>query len=530
MAGTRFQKTVDIKAVDADERTATGVVLEPDTLDHQGDFLRADAVANFHSDDPETGVMHAAFPDDAAELTRNEVLADDDEIDGENFEAGQWVVTREYTDDDLWQLVDDGVLTGFSIGGEITDAIEHEELPDDVAIPDAVDHEAGMGATELVDGSVDEISDVDLPAVPAATYKADLGKSLFDEVDGEAEFVEIMTEQRGHDEADARQLWAYVQSHTDAEPSKADLLAALDASKQDFPPWPFSEDPSEGFEECKQDMAGEVDDENAFCAEWMREALGVGPEELTQAHDMTDDPDEPDDATKWRRFKSWLAGGTDDDTTDGTSEDPGLDDATAAKVAAVLKQGRPLNTSNRQALMAAHDAIEAALKSDLDFRTNRFTDDPTVDFDLSEFGKADDGSEADDTMTDEQPTEPDDTGKGDEPPEWAKSLIDTVEQNANQIDDLAARQRTVELDADGETIELSEAELREAIGDGNSPVGDDAPEWAKSLHDTVQENAERIERIGKQSGHSTQLSGAENGSDEGDDVEAFKANLVGGGQ
>lgn len=522
MADTRFRKTVDIKAVDADARTATGVVLEPDTLDHQGDFLRADAVANFHSPDPDTGVMHAAFPDDAATLTRNEVLADDDEIDGETFEAGQWVVTREYADDDLWQLVDDGVLTGFSIGGEIADAIDHDEVPEDVVIPDAVDHEAGMGATELVDGSVDEISDVDLPAVPAATYKADIGKSLFDEVDGEAEFVEIMTEQRGHDEADARELWAYVQAHADAEPSKADLLAALDAAKQDFPPWPYSEDPSDGFEECKQDMAGEVDDENAFCAEWMREALGVGPEELTQAHDMTDDSDEPDDATKWRRFKSWLAGNTDDD---GTSEDPGIDDATAAKAAEVLKQGRPLNSTNRQALMAAHDAIEAALTSDLDFRTNRFTDDPTVDFDLSEFGKSTD----DDTMTDTDTDTDTDTGD-DEPPEWAKSLIETVEQNANQIDDLAARQRTVELEADGETIELTEAQVREAIGDDDAPVGDDAPEWAKSLHESVQENAERIERIGTQSGLSTQLGGTENGSDDGDEVEAFKAGLVGGGQ
>ena len=60
----QFRKTVSIKAVDEDERTATGAVLVPDELDHQGDFLRAPAVRSFHSEDVETGVMHSAFPSD----------------------------------------------------------------------------------------------------------------------------------------------------------------------------------------------------------------------------------------------------------------------------------------------------------------------------------------------------------------------------------------------------------------------------------------------------------------------------------
>lgn len=587
-----FQKTVDIKAVDEDARTATGAVLVPDELDHQFDFLRPGAIERFHADDPDTGVMHSAFPDDAAELVRHEILDEPETIGGEEFPAGTEVATRKYTDDDLWGLVNDGILNGFSIGGEITKATDHDTVPDDVRVPDDVEH-SDEPVTELIDGRVEEISDVDIPAVPRATYKADdLGKNLLEDVDSEAEFVELMVEQRGHDESDARRLYQYLTSVQSKArtPTKRELLAALNVSKQNFPPWPFSEDPSEGFEQCKEDMADEVDDEAAFCAEWMREELGVGPEELARkqesfsdypdaaaenaqmaldAREATGDPndcgtdtgwaranqlanresvseetvrrmaafrrhqdnaemdddegradcgwmmwkawggeagiawaertvdqlddeetdsqrmtdttntDEPDDATKWRKFKNWL---TNADDADGAEE-------------AVSQK--------------ASDEDE--------------DEDDEDDEEMADDKHASDGDTSGDTMTD------DDTDKSDQPPEWAKSLIDTVEENSKQIDDLAAREKTATFEIDGEEVELTEKQAREAFGIGESEKAlDDGPAWAQDLAKRVEENAERIETISKQSGHSQQLGGAETTSgDTGDEVEAFKASLVG---
>jgi hypothetical protein len=213
-----FQKTVTIKAVDEEARTATGAVLVPDELDHQRDFFRPEAVERFHSEDPETGVMHAAFPDDAAEFERLEVIDESETIDGEQFPPGTLVGTRRYADDDLFALVADGVLTGFSIGGDVTAAEDHETLPEDVRVPEAVEYEDGP-VTELIDGEINEVSDVDMPAVPRATYKGeDLGKSILEDVDGEAEFVAVMTEERGHSEADARRLYQYL---TDARAKAA---------------------------------------------------------------------------------------------------------------------------------------------------------------------------------------------------------------------------------------------------------------------------------------------------------------------
>lgn len=435
----RFTKTATIKEVDSDERTATAPVLIPSELDHQFDFLRPDAMRRFHADDPDTGVLHSAFPNDAAELVRNEVIGEPEELNGQTFPAGTWIATRRYKDDELWELVDDGVLTGFSIGGEIDRAVEHDTLPDDIRVPEDVD-EPSEGATELITGSVDEISDVDIPAVARATYKGeDLGKSLLDDVEDEAEFVELMTEQRGHDEDDARRLYQYL---TDTR-SKA---------KGDGKP-------GDSFEECVDIIM----DERGVSEADAREICGALEDE--GKHDMsdsTDSTDEPDDATKWRQFKSWLTG-SDDDIE---SEDLGGE-------------------------KAAGD-------------TNGDGDGGADDGD-KQSKDAPDGDTSDSNMTE-------DTDKSDEPPTWAKSFIDTTEENSNRIDELAAK---LSDDDDGEA-------------DGGEKTLEDAPDWAKSVVEEVRENSEKIDQIATQSGHSQQLEGTEKQSDKSvDEVEAYKANLVG---
>jgi len=183
-------------------------------------------------------------------------LEDSEEIGDETFAEGTWVATRRYQDDDLWQLVADGVLQGFSIGGEISRAVDHEQLPDDVRVPDDVDHESG--GTELLAGSVREVSDVDIPAVPRARYKgADLGKSILDDVDGESEFVELMVEQRGHDESEARRLYQYL---TDVRSKGADDGRRDAAQKPVVLP---NGTEFEDFDECVNALSEDMPEEQA---------------------------------------------------------------------------------------------------------------------------------------------------------------------------------------------------------------------------------------------------------------------------
>lgn len=437
MTTRRFEKQVAIKATDSAEQRATGVVLTPWAVDTQRDFLRPAGIKNLHTSNPETGVMHAAFPDGAAEVVRSDVLEEPTTIDGAAFSAGEWVITREYNDDELWSLVDDGVLNGFSIGGRITEdkSFAESELPADVTFPSGV--EPGP-ATEIRDGSVDEVSDVDIPAVPAAEYaavKADadperVGKTAYHEAAGREEFIEMMAE-RGHSDADAGRLYDYIDAH-----------------------------------------AGKT--------------AGASGGTMSNDEDTTDTGDEPDDATKWRRFKSWLAGpddGMGDSDDDGAEksvsipEVPVGDDVEAAleKATEARKQGRSLNRQNREALMAAHDAVESALASDLDFETNRFTDDPFTDFDVADYEKAADTESASTMTTDND----DDTA--------------LAEKNADRLDSIE---------------EKLDAALAEKSGEGDEDAeksGGERPEWADDVVDKVDEIESRVDAISKSTAGSSQL-------------------------
>jgi hypothetical protein len=435
-----FTKTVDIKAVDKEARTATGAVLVPSELDHQHDFLRPDAVERFHADDPDTGVMHSAFPTDAADLERNEVIGESETIGDETFPPGTWVATRKYEDEDLWQLVDDGVLRGFSIGGEISRAADHDELPDDVRVPDDVDHEGG--GTELLAGQVNEVSDVDIPAVPRASYKSDLGKSLLDETDSEAEFVELMVEQRGHEESDARDLYQYLTEVRD-KTTRRDALENLGKPFESPEGAEFDD-----FDDCVETlMDGDMSREEAeiACGAWQEE-------DKSQMSDTTDGG--IDDATKLQVIKSWLTGGTDDDVS------PESGQSEAAKA----------------------------------------TDDDEMDEDDEE------DDEDEDEMNDDKSADMSENDNQSDPPEWAKSLTETVEQIDGRVD---------KLEGDG-------------TDEDDTEKMDDAPEWAQDLAEKVEDLDERVDAISKQSGHSQQLDATNKQTDDDmDEAEKFKAGLVG---
>jgi hypothetical protein len=529
----RFQKTVAIKATDEDERTATGAALVPNEVDRQRDFLKPAGIEAMYAPDPDDGVMHYRFADDDAELVRNEIIDEPETIGGKEYAAGSWIITRKYHDDELYQLVQDGVLDGFSIGGEVSQEVDYalDELPEEVTFPAEV--EEGP-ATEIQNGSTGEISDVDIPAVPNADHaEKSLTKNLVERAGDEESFVEMM-EPRGHSEEDARRLWGHLQSPTDK----------------------------------------------------------------AHNHDMTNDTDDPDgaslddvdDATLGKRLKGLLFGGDDGDGDGDDTDSIELVDAdpiTTAKALTLAKEGRTLSEANRETLMAAHDAVEAALASDMDFETNRFTDSDEYAFDVAQYGDSeekaleklteeqgqlvanavqrfvdaqgdatfgefrewlwqtdaldDDTAFASDeaawefvewtreqrenaavseefipyvmaesdtdteitmSKTDDTDTSGDaDTDKFANAPEWAEALKEQADKNADRLADLDKTD-------DGDALE-------------------DAPEWAKALHEQSEKNAERIDKVAKASAESDQVDGAEKTSEEDDEASAFKAALGG---
>lgn len=316
---TEFTKQVAIKATDDDERIATGVVLTPNEVDHQGDFLRPEGIRALYSDSPDNGVMHAYFPNDSAELVRNEVLDQDKRIDGVKFEAGEWVISRKYHDDRLWKLVKDDVLGGFSIGGEITKYQEYRMLPADVSVPEEVEFEEP--ATKLIDGTVTEISDVDIPAVPKADHAVvkSMEKNIVSDVSGESEFIEVMLG-RGHSEDDARRLWAYLKElrmsneddNTDVETEAGDAskelneedvgvlkrLANLVRKTGADDPAEAGEEPAEETEKAETDD-NETDNMTEETEKSIPEQNAEAISELTEAvKSIAEDEEEAEDAEK----------------------------------------------------------------------------------------------------------------------------------------------------------------------------------------------------------------------------------------
>jgi hypothetical protein len=217
-----YEKRVDYVAKDEEAQTATGVVMTPFKVDRQGDWERPETIETFAAqfeafmdvDEADGGVMHAVWPSEWMSLERNEVLEESAEIGGKTVDAGAWVQTWGYNDDGLWSLVEDDILGGHSIGAVNVDwtynGTEPEDLPEEVSVPDDVDVEEYY---ELTDGIIQEVSAVDIPAVPDAqilsTSKAQAAtaeKRLADHLGNRDGFIEEAAE-RGHSEEDAQRLW-----------------------------------------------------------------------------------------------------------------------------------------------------------------------------------------------------------------------------------------------------------------------------------------------------------------------------------
>lgn len=442
--GETFTKDIAFKATDDDRRVAVGGVMVPDKVDRQGDWVEANLIEEFSdqfmadiqsADGAATpGVMHAVFPEDHVSLAENRILDSDTDIAGKEFPAGSWVQGWKFDDDELWALVKDGVLSGYSIGAsnvEWSEPISQDDMPDGVEV--AADYPDDEPVWQILDGTIGEVSSVDLPAVPDAVMvsaKTD-AKSVLDAVGGKNEFVGVMQD-RGHSEDDAERLWHYLQRAIDETDGKA------------------APQPSDGF----------------------LRRLGKS---------------------------AWSALTGDDGSDQKAATDGGTEDAE--------KESRTLSAANKQRLMAAHDALEDALSSDVQFEGNRFTDNPTVDFDVSDYGKSKaestdkDAPDGDTSDSDDQ----DKTMSDDDPladaPEWAKAMHENVEENSKRIEDLAQQDDDADKDAWA-----------------------DAPEWAKKLRDEQKEIDSRVEELAEASGKSQQLSGS---GDEGQDNTPTKADILG---
>lgn len=115
---------IPIRKTNGERRTVTGVVLEPDSVDAHGDIIPAEVILDAAEDflaninvNTTLGLQHKEF-DHPLELVQSWVVPDSDiTINNVIVKRGSWVIVVRVLSDKIWQLIKDGKITGFSIGG-----------------------------------------------------------------------------------------------------------------------------------------------------------------------------------------------------------------------------------------------------------------------------------------------------------------------------------------------------------------------------------------------------------------------------
>ncbi len=104
-----------------DERFVLGVVLEPETVDSQGDIYSADEIRRaahlFMEEFGALGLMHQLRVDGQVKVLETYLAPDDVRVGDTVVKRGTWLLGVRVLSDDLWAAVRDGTITGFSIGG-----------------------------------------------------------------------------------------------------------------------------------------------------------------------------------------------------------------------------------------------------------------------------------------------------------------------------------------------------------------------------------------------------------------------------
>lgn len=115
------QWTVEFVKVEEEKRLVTGVVIEPEVEDTYGDVISAEeiekAMIHFMEKGPEIRVEHDPDFKPKVAIIENWIEREGGMIGDQFIKAGTWLMTTKIFDDEVWQMVRDGKLNGYSFRG-----------------------------------------------------------------------------------------------------------------------------------------------------------------------------------------------------------------------------------------------------------------------------------------------------------------------------------------------------------------------------------------------------------------------------
>lgn len=122
-----------ILKADADSHYVTGIVYEPMVEDTQGNYMTEEEITKaaywFAKNGNQVDLQHCFVKCDGVSVVESYVAKCDMEIEGEAVRKGTWLMTMEINDTDVWDSIQKGDITGFSMGGMGVYSEENVELP-----------------------------------------------------------------------------------------------------------------------------------------------------------------------------------------------------------------------------------------------------------------------------------------------------------------------------------------------------------------------------------------------------------------
>ncbi len=109
-----------IKA-DSDSHYVTGIVYEPMVEDTDGNYMTAAEIEKaahwFMKNAGDADIQHCFSKAEGVEVVESYIAKCDMEIEDQSIKKGTWLMTMEISDADVWDKIEKGEITGFSMGG-----------------------------------------------------------------------------------------------------------------------------------------------------------------------------------------------------------------------------------------------------------------------------------------------------------------------------------------------------------------------------------------------------------------------------
>ena len=117
----RFQTFTQILEKNVESHYLIGIVYEPNTEDAHGNYMTADEIKKaadwYEANGKNVDVQHSFKPTDGAKVVKSWIAKSGEVIGGVDIKEGTWLIKMEITDEKIWKAIEDGEITGFSMGG-----------------------------------------------------------------------------------------------------------------------------------------------------------------------------------------------------------------------------------------------------------------------------------------------------------------------------------------------------------------------------------------------------------------------------